>query len=84
MRTARDRIGPVDLAPGVRGKGGRDALARTRAEEEELTAAIARLKQATARLNREGRERLRRSRRWTAIPASCSCASSAAAGPSSG
>jgi chromosome segregation protein len=33
-------------------------LARTRVEEEDLTAAIARLKQATARLNREGRERL--------------------------
>ena len=58
LRTARDRIGPVNLRAGVEAQEVRDALARSRAEEEELTAAIARLKQATARLNREGRERL--------------------------
>ena len=58
LRTARDRIGPVNLRAGAEAEEVRAAVAQARAEEEELRAAIARLKQATSRLSREGRERL--------------------------
>jgi chromosome segregation protein len=48
----------VNLRAGVEAEEARSALAKTRAEEEELRAATDRLRQAVSRLNREGRERL--------------------------
>ena len=58
LRTARDRMGPVNLLATNEARELRAALETTRRDEAELHAAVGRLEAAIARLNREGRERL--------------------------
>ena len=54
----RERIGPVNLVAEAEAAELETRIAGLQAEREDLTAAIARLRQGIATLNREGRERL--------------------------
>jgi chromosome segregation protein len=58
LRAARERIGPVNLRAAAEADELRGVVANTKAEADELAEAVARLNQAIAHLNREGRERL--------------------------
>jgi chromosome segregation protein len=58
LRTARERIGPVNLRADAELAELRLAADQSRAEEAELRTAVERLKRAIGTINREGRERL--------------------------
>ncbi|MFO1071588.1 MAG: AAA family ATPase [Geminicoccaceae bacterium] len=58
LRTARDRLGPVNLRAEVEVGELETEIGETRAREAELQAAIGRLRSAIGTLDKEGRERL--------------------------
>jgi len=59
LKRERDNIGPVNLLAESEAKALEEQVQFMRSERDELLAAISRLRQGIAALNREGRERLR-------------------------
>jgi len=59
LKRERDNIGPVNLRAESEAETLEEQVQSMRSEREELLAAISRLRQGIAALNREGRERLR-------------------------
>jgi len=57
-RRERERLGPVNLRAEIEAQEVEEQIATLNAEKDDLTAAIARLRQGIANLNREGRQRL--------------------------
>jgi chromosome segregation protein len=58
LRRERDNMGPVNLRADIEATEVREKVETLASEREDLEAAIARLRQGIASLNREGRERL--------------------------
>lgn len=57
-RRERERLGPVNLRAEIEAQEVEEQIATLNTEKEDLVAAIARLRQGIANLNREGRQRL--------------------------